>query len=186
MNGDSNWNRTNSGDYDSFGGWLMVWYWCLIVGGAMMILFTGLPALIWFFGSFVNGFMFAVGTLVSLASVVASAVFDIKAALQLKARNPKFFDTFLHGVLISIGGTILSSLFQINGIAGVGSFIGSTIASLFGLAISLCLCLMYFSKSVRVLTYFGGRPVQRSRYWHLIKLLPPFVISDTMPDIGRR
>jgi len=169
-------------EYTNFGGWLLAWYWCLIVGGIILLLSMVLPALISIAASFLIGIVYAVGALVSIGSVCISAVFEIMAAMQLKARNPKFFDTFLLGMLISLGGGIISNLLMIRSAYGVGSFIGSTIGSVVGVAIGLCLCIMYFSKSVRVNVYFNGRPLQQSKYWNWIKILPSFIISDTMPD----
>jgi predicted amidophosphoribosyltransferase len=42
---------------------------------------------------------------------------------------------------------------------------------------------MYFSKSVRVNVYFSGRPLHSSQYWPWIKMLPSFIISESMPDL---
>ena len=169
-------------DYTTFGGWLLLWYWCLIVGGILILLTMLIPALISIAASFLIGIVYAAGILVSIASVCVSAVLDIKAAIQMKARKTQFFDTLLLGMLVSLVGGILSNLLTIRGAYGVGRFIGSTIGSIIGVAIGLCLCVMYFSKSVRVNVYFSGRPLQDSRYWNWIKLLPQFIISDAMPD----
>ena len=175
-------NNNQNQDYTVFGGWLMVWYWCLIVGGILILLTMVIPALVSIAASFLVGFVYAAGILVSIASVCVSAVFEIKAAIQLKARAPQFFDILLFATVISVGGGILANLLKIRNAYGVTRFIGSTISSLIGFAIGMCLCIMYFSKSVRVNAYFGGRPLQQSRYWNWIKLLPQFIISDTMPD----
>jgi len=182
MNEKPNPNQNPNQDYTNLGGWLLVWYWCLIIGGVLILLGMALPALISVAASFLVGIVYTVGVLVSIVSVCISAVLDIKAATQLKARNPQFFDTLLHGMLISLGGGIISKLLMIRSAYGMGSFIGSTIGSFFSVAISLCLCIMYFSKSVRVNIYFNGRPLQSSRYWNWIKVLPSFIISDAMPD----
>ena len=179
MNENSNSNQNPTQDYTIFGGWLLVWYWCLIVGGAILLLSMVVPALLSIATSFLIGAIYTIGILISVVSVCASAVFEIKAAIQMKARNPKFFDTLVLGVLISLGGGIISNVLMIRSVYGVGSFIGSTIGSIIGVAISLCLCIMYFSKSVRVNTYFGGRPLQNSQYWNWIKILPDFITSDT-------
>ena len=178
-------NNSNQ-DYTIFGGWLLVWYWCLIIGAILILLSMAVPALIAIAASFLIGIVYAVGILVSMVSVWISAVFDIKAAIQMKARDPKFFDTFLLGTLIFLGGGIISDFLTIRSFYGVASFIGSVIGSVIGVAISLCLCIMYFSKSVRVNTYFNGRPLQDSQYWNWIKILPDFIISDTMPDPSKR
>ena len=135
------------------------------------------PALISIAASFLIGIVYAVGILVSIVSICLSALLDIKAAMQMKARNSQFFDTLLLGMLISLGGGIISKLLTIRSFAGVGGFISSTIGSVFAVAISLCLCIMYFSKSVRVSVYFESRPLQNSQFWSLIKLLPDFIIS---------
>ena len=169
-------NENSNQQYSSFGGWLMVWYWCLIIGGVLTLLGMALPALIAIFAGF------RISSLVSIASVCVSAVFYIKCATQMKARNPKFFDTFLFGMVINVGGGIVASLLSIRSAVGVGAFLGSTIGSVIGTAIGLCLTIMYFSKSVRVGVYFEGRPLQHSQYWNWIKILPEFIISDTMPD----
>ena len=160
----------------------MVWYWVLIVGGILILLSMVIPALITIAASFLIGIVYAVGILVSIASVCVSAVLEIKTAIQLKARKSQFFDILLLAVVVSLVGGILSNLLTIRGVYGVGRFIGSTIGSIVGAAIGLCLCIMYFSKSVRVYVYFGNRPLQDSRYWNWIKLLPQFIISDAMPD----
>ena len=164
-------------NYTIFGGWLLVWYWGLIVGGILILLSMVLPALLSIATSFLIGILYTIGVFVSIISVCISAVFEIKAAIQMKARDPKFFDTLVLGMLISLGGGIISSLLSIRSAYGVGSFIGSTIGSVIGVAISLCICIMYFSKSVRVNTYFNGRPLQNSQYWKWIQLLPGFIIS---------
>ena len=173
-------NENQNQDYSVLGGWLLVWYWCLIAGGVLILLSMALPALISLAASFLIGIVYAVGILVSIASVCVSCLFNIKAAMQLKARNSQFFDTLLLGMLISLAGGIVSNLLTIRSAYGISSFIGSTIGSVVGVAISLCLCIMYFSKSVRVNTYFSGRPLHNSQYWNLIKLLPDFITSDTM------
>ena len=169
-------------DYTSFGGWLLVWYWCLIIGGILTLIGMVLPALISIATSFLVGIVYAAGVLVSIVSVCIAAVFYIKAAIQMKARNPMFFDTLLLGMFIFLCGGIISGLFMIRSAYGLGGFIGSTIGSVVGFAIGLCLCIMYLSKSVRVNTYFNGRPPQNSRYWDWIRILPDFIISDTVPD----
>ena len=171
-------NYNPSGDYTVFGGWLLVWYWCLIAGGVLSILSMVIPALVSIAASFLIGFIYAIGILISIASICVAAVFEIQAALQLKARKAQFFDTLLLGIFISLAGSILSSLFKIRGFFGIGNFFGSVISSVIGVAIGLCLYIMYFSKSVRVATYFGGRPLQQSQYWAWIRLLPDFIISD--------
>jgi len=169
-------------DYTIFGGWLMVWYWCLIIGGILTLLSMALPALISIGLSFLIGTIYAVGILVSIAAACIYAVFNIKAATELKARKPQFFDTLLLGTLILLGGGIVSSLLTIRSAYGVGGFIGSTIGSVILTAVGLCLCIMYLSKSVRVNTYFGGRPLKNSQYWNWIRILPEFIISDTALD----
>ena len=175
MNGNSN------QDYTVFGGWLLVWYWGLIAGGILILLSMLLPALISIAASFLIGILYLVGILISIASVCISAGLNIMAAMQMKAGKPQFFDTILFGMAVSLGGGILSSLLTIRSVYGVSSFIGTTISSVIGTAIGLCLCIMYFSKSVRVNVFFNGRPLHSSRYWNWIKLLPDFIISDTMP-----
>lgn len=167
--------------YLNLGGVLLAWYWCLIVGGVLTLIGI-VPALISIVASFVVGVVYAIGALVIIVSVCVSAVFNIKAAQQLKARNPQFFDTFLVGMFISVGGGIVSNLLQIRGVYGISGFITATISSIIGATISLGICIMYFSKSVRVKTYFGGCPLHNSQYWNWIKLLPDFIISDVMPD----
>ena len=166
-------------DYTNFGGWLLVWYWCLIVGGVLMVLNMVLPALLAIAASFLIGPVYAVGSLVSIASICVSAIFEIKAAIQLKARDARFFDTFLLGAFISLGGGIISNLLMIRGAFGAVGFVSSAIGSIVGAAIGLGLCIMYFSKSARVYTYFSGRPVQYSQHWSWIQKLPAFIISDT-------
>ena len=175
-------NQNQNQDYTIFGGWLLVWYWCLIVGGVLMLLGMVLPALFTIIASFTLGMVYAVGLLISIVAVCISAVLDINAALQMKARNPRFFDTLLFGMLVSVGGGIVSNLLMLRSFRGIGGFISSTLGSVIGLAIGVCLCVMYLSKSVRVHTYFGGRPVQSSQYWAWIRLLPEVILSDEMPD----
>ena len=177
MSENSNPNQNPEQDYTVFGGWLLVWYWGLIVGGAIILLSTALPALFSVVASLLIGFVYAIGVLVSVVSVCISAVFEIQAAIQLKARNSKFFDTFMLGVLISLGGSVISNILMIRSISGISRFIGSTIGSVIGAAVCLCLCIMYFSKSVRANVYFECRPLQNSQYWSLIKLLPDFIIA---------
>ena len=168
-------------DYTVFGGWLLVFYWFAIVGGVLTLLTMVLPALITIATSFLIGFIYATGTLISIVASCVSAVFYIKFAVDMKARKPQFIDNYIFGMLIVFGGNILSSLLRIRSAYGIGSFISSTVGSVLGLAIGLCLLFMYFSKSVRVNTYFGGRPLKNSRFWNWIKILPPFIISDSMP-----
>jgi len=169
-------------DYQNFGGWLQVWYWCLIIGGVFTLIGMVIPALFSIVASFIVGFIYALGVLISVGATCVSAVFNIRAASQLKARKPQFFDTFMFGMIISLGGSIISSLLQIRSASGVGSFIGTTIGGVIGVGIGVCLCVMYFSKSVRVNVFFGGRPLKNSIFWSWIKILPEFIISDTMPD----
>ena len=175
-------NENQNQDYTIFGGWLLVWYWCLIIGGVLTLLSMVLPALISISASFLIGFVYSAGVLVSIASVCISAVFNIRAAIQLKARKPQFFDVFLLGMLISLGGGIVSKFLKVRSIAGLGNFISSSVVNIIEVAIGLCVCIMYFSKSVRVNTYFGYRPLRDSRYRDWIKLLPEFIISDTAFD----
>ena len=175
-------DNNQNNDYTVLGGWLLVWYWGLIVGGILILVSMVLPALLTIAASFLIGVIYALGILVSIASVCASAVFEIQAAIQMKARKPQFYDNILLGTLISVAGGIISNLLKIRSVYGVGSFISSTIGSVFGAAIGLCISIMYFSKSVRVNVYFGSRPLLASKYWNWIKLLPQFIISDAMPD----
>ena len=178
MSENSNFNQNPAQDYTVFGGWLLVWYWGLIIGGIIILLSMVLPALISIGLSFWIGAVYFVGVLVSILSVCVAAVLNIKVALQLKARNPRFFDTLVLSMLIALVGNIVSSILMIRGIYGLGSFIGSLIGSIIGVAVGLGLCIMYFSKSVRVKTYFSGRPLQNSRYWKWIQRLPDFIISS--------
>ena len=177
--------ENQSQDYTVFGGWLLVWYWCLIVGGVLTLLSMAIPALFSIAASFLVGIIYAVGLLISIASVCVTAALNIKAATELKARKPQFFDTILRSTVISFCGGVLASLFQIRSAYGVGGFISSTIGSIIGTALGLCICIMYFSKSVRVNVYFGGRPLQSSQYWDWIKILPTFIISEAMPDSSK-
>ena len=164
-------------DYTVFGGWLLVWYWSLLIGGILMLIMMVLPALLTIATSFLIGFIYALGILVSIASACISALFDIQAALQLKARNPKFFDTLVMGSLISFGGGIVSDILKIRRFSGIFRVLSSTVGSAVGVAISLCICIMYFSKSVRVQTYFEGRPLEESQYWTWIQMLPSSIIG---------
>ena len=151
-----------------------------------------IPALVTIAASFLTGIVYALGLLISIAALCVSAVFQIKAAGQLKARNPQFFDSLLFGVVINIAGGLVSGVLMIRSVNGIGRFISSTIGTAASFALSSCLCIMYFSKSARVYGYFGGRPLQQSQYWNWISLLPDFIISDAMPDpsqmpqMGRR
>jgi len=147
-----------------------------------MLVSMVVPAVISIAASFAIGALYAIGALISIVAVCLAAVFEIKAAIQMKARETKFFDTFMLGVLISFGGGILANILMISSVYSVGTFISSTISSIIGTAISLCLCIMYFSKSVRVKTYFGCRPLQSSQYWNFIKVLPDFIIADTASE----
>lgn len=175
-------NENQNQNYTNLGGVLLAWYWCLIVGGVLSLISMAIPALISIAASFIIGVVYAIGALVTIVTVCVSAVFNIKAAQQLKARNPQFFDTFVMGMFISIGGGIVANLLQIRGAYSISSFVTGTISSIIGVTISLCICVMYFSKSVRAKTYFGGYPLHNSQYWNWIKLLPDFIISDVMPD----
>jgi hypothetical protein len=176
-------NQNTSQDYTVFGGWLLVFYWCAIISGALTLLLMGLPALIGITASFmIYGLVYGIGTSVLIVSICIAAAFFVKSAIEMKARKPQFFDTLMLALLINIGGGIVSGLLTIRSAYGIGSFISSTIGSIIGFAIGACLVIMYYSKSVRVKVYFSGRPVQSSRYWNWIKLLPPFIISESMPD----
>jgi hypothetical protein len=171
-------NSNPAQDYTVFGGWLLVWYWCLIIGGALTLVGMALPALISIVGSFLIGFIYAIGVLISMASICISAICNIYAAIQLKARKTQFFDTYVLGMLVSLVGGIVSSLFKMGGLRGFGGFISSSIGSIIGVGIGLCLCIMYFSRSVRVKTYFGCRPAESSQYWTWIKMLPDFITAE--------
>ena len=184
LKGDFSMNENQNQDYSVFGGWMLVWYWGLIVGGILLLLSMVLPALFSIAASIMIGIVYLLGILINIASVCVSAVFEIKAALQMKARNPQFFDTFVLGMLISLGGGIISSLLRISSVFGIGSLISSAVSSIVATAVSLSLCTMYFSKSVRVKVYFSGRPLQSSKYWNWIRMLPDFIISENMPDPG--
>ena len=165
-------------DYTVLGGWLLVWYWSLMVGGILMLLMMVLPALLTIVSSFLIGFIYALGILVSIAASCVSALFDIQAALQIKARNPKFFDTLVMGMFISFAGDIASSILKIRRFSGIFRVFSNAIGSAIGIAISLCICIMYFSKSVRVETYFEGRPIRESAYWNWISMLPGSITGE--------
>lgn len=169
-------------DYTQLGGFLLVWYWCLMIFGVLLILASVIPTLVSLASLFFYGIVYFLGILLSLLASVVFAIFCIKAAGQLKARNPQFFDTYVTAQLVYLAVNIVANLLQISGPYGVGSFISVTIGSIIGLAIGLCLSIMYFSKSVRVGVYFGCRPLHYSRFWAWIKILPDFIISDSMPD----
>jgi hypothetical protein len=169
-------------EYKKLGGILLAFYWCSIIGGGLYLLVMALPALIGISVSFLLGFLYGVGVIVSFGAALLSVVFLIRSAIQLKARNPQCFDTFIQSFLILFCGEILSDLLKIRGVYGVGSFISSTIFSIIFFTIAMCINIMYYSKSVRVKVYFDCRPVHLSRYWNWIKLLPEFVTSDSMPD----
>jgi len=144
-----------------------------------MLLGSVLPALIGLAASFLFGPMRAIGMLVNLGADCIVAVLFIKSARELKARKPQFFDTLVLALVINVVGYILYSLFNLRGVSGVIGLITSTIVLSIALAISLCIYIMYYSKSVRVKVYFDGRPVHNSKYWNWIKLLPAFIISET-------
>ena len=175
-------NENQNQDYSVFGGWLLVWYWSLIAGGIIILLSMVLPALFSIAASILIGIVYLSGVLINIASVCVSAVFEIKAAMQMKAQNPQFFDTLVLGMLISLGGGIVSNFLRISSVFGIGSLLTSSVSSIIGTAVSLCLCIMYFSKSVRVKVYFSGRPLHSSRYWNWIKILPGSITSENMPD----
>ena len=173
-------------NYVEFGGWLLVWYWCLIIGGIIVLLSMVIPALISIAASLLIGVLYTLGVLVSVVSVCVTAIFEIKSAVQMKARNTQFFDTLLLGTLITLAGGIVSSLLMIRGVGGVIGFISSTIGSIIGFAVGMGLCIMYFSKSERAYVYFNGRPLHNSKYWNLIQRLPAFIIAEPVPNSGNR
>ena len=172
-------------DYNVFGGWLLVWYLILIIGSSINLLASGLAGLIALGVSFIVGPLFGIGSLINIAATIAFAIFAIITAIQMKARNRQFFDNFIMGFLIITVGNILSSLLQIRSAFGVGNFIGTLVGILIGAAIGLGLYIMYLSKSERVKVYFGGRPLESSKYWNWIRLLPNFIISEEVPDPNR-
>jgi len=172
-----------SGDKD-FGGWLLFFYWGSIIGGILLVieLLLGLLGTITAASAAeilgYSGYTtYIISALVSLASSAVAMVFYIRAAIQMKARNSRFFDTYVIAAVISFGGSIISSLFT-----GIGSFIGSIIGGAIGFAISISLVIMYFQKSVRVKVYFSGRPLHDSKYWDKIERLPRFIISGKNSD----
>jgi len=185
--------KTASGnqDYKNFGGWLLVWYWLLIIGGILGIITTAWVGLYGLYASYQLRYLYAysslyssrigigfgpayiIGILVRIATWAIAAVFWIRSARQMKARQPRFFDTFMLGTLIFLGGSIVSSLFY-----GVVSFISSLFLGVIFTAIGLGLVIMYFSKSVRVKVYFSGRPLHKSKWWDRIKKLPEFIIGE--------
>jgi len=175
--------RAGNQDYKTFGGWLLAIYWCEIIGGILSIIMalTGFLSVLAASSTYVVfgvryggiGTAYIISLLISLASSVAATVFYIRSAFQMKARDSRFFDTIVMGMLISFGGSIVSSLFT-----GIGSFIGSIIWGVIGFAIGLGITIMYFQRSVRVKVYFSGRPLHDSRYWDKIENLPDFIISE--------
>ena len=173
----------NYDHFKTFGGWLLVFYWFSIVGGALTLLTMALPSLIGITASFMYiGAIYGVGVLVNVVSTAASSVFYIKSAIEMKARKPQFFDTLVLALLVMVFGGIISDLLTIRSARGIGGFVSFTIFTLILLAICLCIYIMYFSKSVRVKVYFEGRPLHNSKYWIWIKLLPAFIISESMPE----
>jgi len=181
-------------DFKTLGGFLLACYWISIIGGVLLVL-SLVPTVLLLIGagfayesagmlpvytrlSFAYGPIYTAGALVSMVSVIIMAVFFIIAAFQLKARNSAFFDTIVLGMLISLAGSIVSSLLMIRGAYGAAGFISSIIWGAIGFAISMGLAIMYFSKSVRVKVYFSGRPLHASRHWGIIKRLPNFIISE--------
>ena len=176
MSGNSNLNQNQ--DYTVFGGWLLVWYWCLIAGGILTLAVMALPALFSIVASLLRGPLYLIGVLVSIAATGVSVALNIKAAMQMKARNAQFFDTLVLSMLVSVGGSIVSSLLT----KGIVGLITGVIGGAIGFAIGMCLCVMYFSKSVRVNTYFGGRPLKQSKYWEYIQKLPDDIIADPVQN----
>ena len=174
-------NQNSNQDYKSFGGWLLVFYLCTIIGGILALLGMALPALLGIVASFLRP-IYGVGVLVGVGASIVSTILLIKSAIELKAKKLQFFDTLVLALVINVCGSILSNFLTIRSAAGVGSVISSSIFSLIGFAIGICLYIMFFSKSVRVAVYFAGRPLQYSKYWDWIKLLPSFIISENMPD----
>ena len=174
-------NENPNQDYTILGGWLLVWYWCLMVGAILILVSMALPALFSISASNYFG-KFVAGMLVSIAAACVYAVFNIKAAMELKARKPQFFDTIVLGMLILLGGGIISKFIMLRSAFGVTGLIGSTLLNVIGMAIGLGLCIMYLSKSARVNTYFGERPLKTSQHWHWIRMLPDFIISDAAFD----
>ncbi|MCL1914729.1 MAG: hypothetical protein FWG10_12850 [Eubacteriaceae bacterium] len=171
-------SSNQSQDYSVLGGWLLVWYYGLFAGGVLTLVFVGLPALLAVLGSFAIGIFYAVGTIVSIASSCLAALLDIRAAKLLKERDPKFFDMLVNAQVITVGGGVVASFLQMLSRGRFFSFISSTLSSALGLVVGISLTVMYLSKSVRVNTYFGGRPVRDSAYWSLISMLPDFIISE--------
>jgi len=178
-------------DYEVFGGWLLFFYWGSIIGGVFLVigLLLGLMGtitaaaayraasayaeILGYSGYRAIGATYIISALVSIASSAVAMVFYIRAAIQMKARNSRFFDTYVMAAVISFGGSIISSLFT-----GIGSFIGSIIWGVIGFAIGISLVIMYFQKSVRVKVYFSGRPLHDSKYWDKIERLPDFITSE--------
>jgi hypothetical protein len=169
-------------EYKRLGGILLAFYWCSIIGGGLYLLVMALPALIGITLSFLLGPLYGFGIIVRIGATLVSVIFLIRSAMQLKARNPQCFDTFIQSFIILLCGEVLSDLLTIRGAYGIGGFISSTIFNLIFFALAVCINIMYYSKSVRVKVYFDCRPVHISRYWNWIKLLPEFITSDSMPD----
>jgi len=176
-------------DYKTFGGWLLVFYWCAIIGGILWVVtsLAGLLAVIstrtayagvysilgrYGYGGYTSRYF--ISALVNIASAGIASLLFIRSVIQMKARDSRFFDTLTLGMLISCGGSVVASLLS----SGVTGFISSIIFTAIGFAIGMALTIMYFQRSVRVKVYFGGRPLHDSKYWDKIARLPDFIISE--------
>jgi len=175
-------------EYKTFGGWLLAIYWTEIIGGILTLVLMVVPVLSalaassMYLGRYVTRYVYGSGwmisTVISIAITCVATVCYIRSAIQMKARNPRFFDIFVFGALITLAGSIVSSLSSIGGFYWVGGFIFTIILGAISFAVGVAIAIMYFQKSVRVKVYFGGRPLHDSRFWNIIKSLPDFIISE--------
>ena len=168
----------NNYEYGKLEGFLLVIYWCCIVGGALLI------ASAWFglIGALGMLFSFDIfGMLSVLANTAASVIgglLFILAADKLKKVSFDFYDTYLTGQIILTAASIASEVFSILSFWLTSHLLRTTFTQILSLALGVCLSVMYLSKSERVKAYFGERPLPHSKYWAYLQQLPPFITSE--------
>lgn len=174
-----------------------------LVGAIIMIITTPMVLLgsaLWTFIS--AGFAFsgyhtlAIVSIANAVLLVALLVFAIvmafRFAAQIKNRDARAYETMMimsvvylvFGVADAILKLVALDMFDDFAYYApryIPSFLFGIVWTVVQYGIEIGVWTAYWSKSKRVLAWFGTRPVQISRFWPLVSKLPAFVWNDQIP-----
>ena len=165
--------------YHALGGWLAVFAYAQpIIFGLLIIanlagIFAMFPLLRWISGFMATRIVFAM--IIYLICFAAIAFLSIKFFLMVRSKDARFFRYYEVALILSVGMYIVVHTI----LPGINAlfFFRDILSSGVGIAIWI----LYFSKSVRVRTYFGSDEYLRRSIF--LKNVPSPVPADMQPYV---